>query len=537
MSTYNSVSIYLSDVTQPLNDDDNDARVRFRKQDSRLWRAGLPLWYDARDAQYRGSLVGLEQGATYVIEVTLDDGTKRAVEATTWTEDVPVAKVVTLPASSNATLTITESGTADGYIVYQPANGRDAVIDVAKNADFNVVVNASYIIVRGLTLRGARHSGVVLGPNASQNTADIHHVIIEHNDISDWGSMDPACATKATKFGANLHSGVYSYSRKLRAITVQRNKLHHPTWDANSWDEEVCNGSTKHPLGPQGVSFRQAQGNIVVRYNDIYSDADHFFNDAMGELQNFSDGGFPNKDSDINNNFIRNCWDDGIESEGANKNVRIWANYIDLTYVKIAIASTSQGPIYLFRNISYTSKAGPQKTYGQGFIKSRNNAGGEFGSGRVYLFNNVSLTPREGDGAGTSNFLNEFSEAEAITNYRSLNNVLNVGTASSYSIRDSYGTTNRWDYDLLVGNTAFSGKPVQQEVHGVRGRPVFAEGWGLDTATHIGNFALDETSPGYDAGTVIPNFSEGYQGAAPDMGAHEAGLPPMEFGVDAYLNG
>ena len=130
VSTYNSVSVYLSDATAP---EDDDARVRYRKLDDRLWRPALPLWYDARDKQYRGSLVGLDEGATYVVEVTLDDGTKRAIEATTWTEDVPVAKVVTLPESSSAMLTITESGTADGYVGYQPANGRDAVIDVAKD--------------------------------------------------------------------------------------------------------------------------------------------------------------------------------------------------------------------------------------------------------------------------------------------------------------------------------------------------------------------------------------------------------------------
>jgi len=29
------------------------------------------------------------------------------------------------------------------------------------------------------------------------------------------------------------------------------------------------------------------------------------------------------------------------------------------------------------------------------------------------------------------------------------------------------------------------------------------------------------------------NHNDGFTGAAPDMGAHEAGTPPMQFGVDA----
>jgi len=47
-------------------------------------------------------------------------------------------------------------------------------------------------------------------------------------------------------------------------------------------------------------------------------------------------------------------------------------------------------------------------------------------------------------------------------------------------------------------------------------------------------YQLDSSSPGCDAGVVIPNFNDDYQGAAPDVGAHEAGSPRMEFGVDAH---
>ncbi|MFT3766284.1 MAG: hypothetical protein QM820_12355 [Minicystis sp.] len=92
----------------------------------------------------------------------------------------------------------------------------------------------------------------------------------------------------------------------------------------------------------------------------------------MGEWANFSDGGFPNRDSDIHGNLIRNCWDDGIESEGANRNVRIWGNYIDQTYVKIAIAVVHRGPLYIWRNVAASSRTSPDHEYGQGFIKTRN---------------------------------------------------------------------------------------------------------------------------------------------------------------------
>jgi hypothetical protein len=44
-------------------------------------------------------------------------------------------------------------------------------------------------------------------------------------------------------------------------------------------------------------------------------------------------------------------------------------------------------------------------------------------------------------------------------------------------------------------------------------------------------YQLAPNSPGYDRGARIPNFNDGFTGAAPDMGAHEAGTPAMKLGV------
>ena len=63
---------------------------------------------------------------------------------------------------------------------------------------------------------------------------------------------------------------------------------------------------------------------------------------------------------------------------------------------------------------------------------------------------------------------------------------------------------------------------------------MIVSGAGFDFATMTGNFQLDKLSVGHDADELIPNFSDGYTGLAPDMGAHENGWDDMEFGVDAY---
>jgi hypothetical protein len=247
----------------------------------------------------------------------------------------------------------------------------------------------------------------------------------------------------------------------------------------------------------------------------------------MGESANFSDNGFPNRDSDIYGNYIRDCWDDGIESEGANRNVRIWGNYIDRTYIKIAIASTYRGPIYIFRNVTAVSKTGDGYNYGQGWLKTRNTDG--FGGGRSYVFNNTLLMPS--DGPPSSSFIAEFDEPNALTSIRAFNNLIQVD-GKRPAIYEEFGTTNAFDYNMANEDSHFN-DPAAQQRHGLIAAPVFNDGV-LDRETLQGDFSLRVGSPGHDAGMIIPNFTDEHEGSAPDIGAHEGGSPPMEFGVDAY---
>jgi len=534
VSTFESIGIYWKSEAPPSGANDAGCRVEFRAKGTGTWHEGLPLWYDAKRAEYKGSLVHLKPGTTYEIRLTPRSGTSQTLEAATWDEHPPIARTVHLPELSDQTLRITQSGTPDGYILYAPAPGKSATIDVGKAQDFDVVVDAKYVIIRGLTLKGAKHSGILLGPTAEANSADVSDVVIEENDISGWGENDPACKGKA--YGTNLQAAVYAFSDKLQRVVIQRNRLHHPSTAANSWKEQNCSDkASKHPMGPQGITIRKSQGNLVIRYNEIYSDAQHNFNDGMGAPENFSTG-FPRSDSDIYGNLIRNTWDDGIEAEGLDRNVRIWGNYIDQVMVPIALAPASEGPVYVWRNISNISRSGPGKTHGANFIKSRLQSdaiksGAE--GGRVYLFNNTALTPR--NGTSTSAFLAEFDRANRLSNYRTLNNIMNVDNPrKDYSIRNKYAVDSLFDYDLLVGRTVFADTPHQQEAHGVRGIPKFAPGFGFDESTKAGNFALAPSSAGYDQGMAIPNFADSFKGKAPDIGAQEAGAPPMEFGVNAY---
>ena len=60
-------------------------------------------------------------------------------------------------------------------------------------------------------------------------------------------------------------------------------------------------------------------------------------------------------------------------------------------------------------------------------------------------------------------------------------------------------------------------------------------GVGFDLQAMTGRFSLAQGGLGRDAGAIVPDFTDGHTGSAPDIGAHEGGMPPMQSGVRAYV--
>ncbi len=488
--------------------------VSYRAAGDRDWRPALPLWFDPRNGEYRGSVVGLRPATTYEIALELKGTpTRSSLPVRTWSEVFPVKKTIGLPPRSRDTLTVAESGSPDGYVLYAPGPGSEAVIDVAGASDHCAVVNGSYVILRGLTLRNARVHGVVLGEG-------VHDVVIEACDISGWGRV------AADGWGVDYDAAIYSRSAAVKRIIVQRNRIQHPRSNSNNWQEARPGPGKReptHPEGPQAVCLWDSEGNHVIRYNTVFSDESHQYNDIFGAGHNFSTRGFPNRDSDIYGNLLSYCWDDAIESEGANCNVRIWANYLSSVYVGVACASTSVGPLYVWRNLTGVVRESPAKTSGA-FLKT----GGLMAGGRIYVFQNTVLQPVSATNASRKlGAVVGLGWGGPMTNVTSRNNLLH---ATRHAIWDrGPDPLGDYDYDLLSTAGALGSG---QETHGVRGVPEFVTGWGL--RNDRGVFALSVQSPGRDAGVRLPNFNDGFTGTAPDLGAHEAGTPPLEFGVKAH---
>jgi hypothetical protein len=89
-------------------------------------------------------------------------------------------------------LAITRSGTPDAYRIY---DGRGATIDVRHLHNSCVTIDASYVIVRGLTLKGAGAPAAKLRPIGAILITGGRNIVIEECDVSDWGRTPTSTAT------------------------------------------------------------------------------------------------------------------------------------------------------------------------------------------------------------------------------------------------------------------------------------------------------------------------------------------------------
>ena len=507
---------------------ESSCNVKYRPESGLEWKTGTDLVFDSRDGEYRGSIIGLTPGTAYEAELTAGRS-KSKLNFITRSDKFPVGKITLLKGGeSDSTVIITASGTPDAYHLVT-VQGSPTVLNLKNVYKCGIEIDADYVIVRGVEIRNAAIHGIMIRRNR-------HDIVIEQCHITFWGRIGGPHTYG--NFEGSSDSGIYG-ERGCGNLTIQRNLIEDPRGASNDWE-------TGHPDGPQGISLTESSGGNVIRYNEIISTEDHGFNDGIGGSNNFSFTGNMNSDSDIYGNIITNCWDDAIECEGGNTNVRIWGNYIHLFYNGIATASTSKGPIYIFRNVSGESRAGHSNTMGGAFLKTgeRN----EFGGGRRFVYHNTILQPR-----GVFNVFSSHVNPNCVTR----NNIFDApGRLATDNEKEP---ASDYDFDYFSGNTR--GRTALEE-HGIKfgttpaGTRLYITSWDLEfyprasinsikwgkypfefgeRKTEITDPVVWIKNPLIDTGILLPGFNDNFRGKAPDLGAFETGAPPLEFGRRAYL--
>lgn len=495
VSTFESISIEL-----PFHGDANRnafCDVRFRPEGDTAWRNGLRLFADhvTPEKGFRGSLVLLKPSTTYQIHLRFTDpeggSGDTTIKATTWNETFPTG-TVTMVKTGAKPFTV-ESGTPTAYRVYD--GGANKTLLDAANAPFCIdLEGASYVILRNLRLTGSDQHAIRI--------KNAHHIVVEDCEVAEWGRPGEWCQidNRARRDGA-------IYVEHSNQVVIQHNNIHDPRGT-------TCDWRTAHPNGPRGIFLNDTVNQSVFRYNRIAGSEQHYYDDLVtGD----TDGS--GSDLDIYGNVISHAWDDGIEIEGKNKNIRVWGNVVRKVFQGLAADNNFHlfyGPVYVWRNVFtdlYTKPApdGSPST-GNGF-KLENTTG----LGGMYIFNNTFLgaaghvRPRQGISNGPQ------------YNLTALNNIFDVDKDEFH--QDKVKSGSLFDYNAYSGsNKLFA--PMGFEDHGAFGVKMgyTQEGdWNFYSAT------------GKETGVIIPNFADRYSGKAPDLGAVEKDGWEMRVGPHADM--
>jgi hypothetical protein len=251
-------------------------------------------------------------------------------------------------------------------------------------------------------------------------------------------------------------------------------------------------------------------GNVVRRnrFVDQFDAAHVMSTDASGPTENF----------DFYDNEIINMGDDGLETDGAGVNVRIFRNRFDGFLTGISVAPAHLGPTFVYRNLLLNWRSSGEFT---GYpIKL--NSDSDLNTRHVFLYHNTCFT----DVPGQDGFL--------IRRYSGWSDVVsrnNIYAGTDYALEsvssvhpmsldyDWFYTSNpsrfiRWQgrsFRDLSSFTEVSGQLSQ----GVTGVSSVAAVLGEDYSPRSGGALIDR-------GVVIPGINNDFAGEAPDIGAIES---------------
>ncbi|MEX0775099.1 MAG: right-handed parallel beta-helix repeat-containing protein [Phycisphaeraceae bacterium] len=488
-------------------------KVRYRLKDAAEWREAMDLVRCAGEHQFRGSLLNLQPASDYEIECQLWDAGFQAdkplavqtLEVTTWSDEVPVARTVRLPAgTSKEPLVIAEQGTPDGWILYTSAQDGASMIDVsaaaseAREPQAAVrIEGAAYVILENVTIRGGAANAVYLQKS--------HHVRVRRCDIAGWG--DPGTRKEGLPKGLyvdkndkliNDQAGVH-VGPECAQVVVEGNFIHSQRGTANSWQYG-------HPVGPQGVILHSTAGNNVVRDNEIIGDEKHWWNDCIESMYNPNANGGPFSDTDISGNVLTFSNDDGAELDGGQRNVRFFNNWIQWAYCGLSCAPNILGPSYAFGNLLVMH--GDERGRTNFALKM---GGDKFANpGVTFLWHNTVISDFAGLSTGHYG-----SGATPITARN------NVYVSGYFRLAGTIAGNYDFDHDLLPAGI-FGPDEAGLEAQGLVGAPRFVD-------ADAGDWRLAPGSLGVDGGRKLPGVNDGFSDQAPDMGAFEVGVAGADF--------
>jgi hypothetical protein len=563
-ATFKSISIYSG-----YTGDDNDnsqATVEYKEKTATVWKQAHPLYIDRgvwirsenryTNRQGKGSIVMLNQNTEYDVRVTYTDsdgvnGTNPVTAsiktrdesspigtgnnyyvATSGNDNNPgtdalpfrtIQKAVSLLQAGDTVYikagTYTEtisiygpgspSGTASNYITVRNYGNDEVIIDGGCSLANNINLGGSrgyahggnYIRISGLTLKNANAAAVSLD--------DIPGIWIENNQIIDFNCAD----LLGQQYGA---VGAWDTTDLVIRNNIISRNVGVPV--------TTCNvvPPANDAIWIKNNGYGRGGGHII--YNNKISGNNR---DGVGGEPEGPSYGSLYKDTDIYNNEVTGCADDGIQTDSGGINIRVWNNTIrNCQCSGFSLSPASEGPLYIFRNVI------------SGLLVNGGISGykeGSAGNGRAYLYHNSAYVWNSdvyGGGARETNMV-----------YK--NNIISAGR---YAYESPSWPPYDFDYNVLYetdpgrfiywmsisyGTLSSFQTATGQDLNSINADPLF-----IDQVN--GNLRLQSSSPAIDKGVVIANFNDAdsvwpYRGAAPDIGyfEYDSGAPPPSFTISS----
>jgi hypothetical protein len=442
------------------------------------------------------------------------------------------------------------NGTPDKPIVIKAAGDGDVIFDGRGNFNLFNVQKANYNYFEGITFRNteiAIQAGLQMIAGASGLT--VKHCRFE-----------------------NINLGIVTSYSGSRDFTITDNVFigrddpnHLQGWNGDFWLQFNGVEGQEFPAKLRSyTAVRVYGGGHVVAYNYVANFHDGIDVETYGNPDG-SDavhGPFypPRTDWDVRpvaidfyNNLLTNFHDNAIEIDGSMHNIRVMRNLmLNSASHPFCNQPAMGGPVYWIRNVAYNAPFGVTRmsSGAAGVVFLNNTMFSEFvapTSGNLHLANNLILGQNANPEVFAVHTFTNYSESD-YNGFRPSPASKNSfqwtsppwGTVQDYhdllETMDARTLVTR-DYPTLAAYSA----DAHQDQHSVlvdydafeRVRPLDAKD--VRTVQKLYkmedlDFRLKAGSAPVDKGKVIPQVTDGYAGAAPDLGAVELGQPLPHYG-------
>jgi MYXO-CTERM domain-containing protein len=517
-------------------DDNHNASValRYRSMGTSAWQKGLSLFRVRPEVvtgrtvpqQFAGSIFDLSPGQSYEIElhaVDTDGSVDQIVTLTATTRSVPPStpktpntKSVTDAASLRAalssakagdvitlangtyagTFSMQASGTADNPIIIRGQSQDGTIVDGGGCTGCNVLeAYGSFVQIEQLTLAHASRALRFQGTAAQNNVVRRVHI----KDVILGIGSNPD------------QKDFYICDNVLEGRLV---------WPAVYTDDNGAHAND------DGINL-QGSGHVIC-HNRLAG-----FGDALKSEQ---DGA---RAVDFYGNDVTSAYDNGLELDGSEGNVRAFRNRFTNTYATLSYQPVFGGPAYTFRNVVVNVANEQMKFHALGTTPPQEPSG-------MLVYHNTFVSP-----------VNALANhTEAVSHHFVLENNLFItaidpnGRTVDFTggvddgtfdyngyypdgIFDfTWGSLGYVKYDKLAAARAAIG--IEQ--HGlILPAAIFESGLvapaNYKTSLMPSDVTLAASSTAVDRGIVLANLNDEYRGAGPDLGALERGCPVPIYGV------